>query len=167
MLGMPGTLHSIVRLHAISHLATLPVRGRHLCGHKSPCFGSEGGREGERFPVCPTRRHADGRSTSRRAVALPASELRSKKEVVGGSVDGGSSWLLFRNVLHLLMLTLMSHLRLDVTNRKPHYQEQARIHMIWTISEYYCVVADSGEANWGQRFSNHLLSRGIDAFVRH
>ena len=38
--------------------------------------------------------------------------------------------------------------------------------MIWTISEYYCVVADKGEANWRQRFSNHLLSRGIDALAR-
>ena len=49
-----------------------------------------------------------------RTPSQQASELRSKKEV-----DGGSSWLLFRNVLHLLMLTVMSHLRLDVTNRKP------------------------------------------------
>ena len=60
------------------------------------------------------------------------------------------------------MLQIESLPLLGVCLSSAHYQEQARIH-IWTISEYYCVVADSGEANWRQRFSNHLLSRGIDA----
>ena len=65
------------------------------------------------------------------------------------------------------MLLIESLPLLEVCLHSAHYQERARIHMIWTISEYHCVVADKGEANWRQRFSNNLLSRGIDASPGH
>ena len=78
--------------------------GRHLCGHKSPCFG---GREGERFPVCPTRRHADGRT---RTPSQRASFEAKRKSMVGAA---GCFFETF------CMLTVSLHLRLDFTNRKP------------------------------------------------
>ena len=80
MLGMPGTLHSIVRPHAISHLATLPVRGRHLCGHKSPCFALEGGRESGFRSVRRDATRTDDRPVVAQSPSQRASERASKQK---------------------------------------------------------------------------------------
>ena len=131
--------------------------GRHLCGHKSPCFG---GREGERFPVCPTRRHADGRGR-------PPSERASKQK--------GSRW--WEQLAAFSKRSAPFNAYSDVPFKARCYKSKASHcwayvcsqlvvrNKLESISEYCCVVADKGEANWRQRFSNHLLSRGIDAFA--
>ena len=166
---MLDAFHSIVRLLAISHLATLPVRGRHLCGHKSPCFGSEGGREGGRAVSGLSDATPRGRPAT--PSALPARE-RASFEAKRKSMVGAAGCL-FET---FCMLTVSLHLRLDFKNRKPP-QLGAGVYMVIQSSfiirnklkprfEPHCGVADKGEANWRQRFSNHLLSRGIDAFAR-